>query len=234
MVSSRERSFIDQTAQYHASGGDLDALVDVTPDGHGGVSIEDSPGGVTRLYQAACWGFCSAVNWLCQRGADVHLGWPAIGRTPLYITAKYDFCDAAVLLLNAGARVNDGGANGWTALHRAAANNYAKMCKLLLSRGASLDASNLAGRDAEASARLRRSMATADLLAAVRAAGGWLPWLNVPRKELFALRQRLPVLRERGRAAAASSVRAHERLFLDASDDVFRHVLAFWRSDRDV
>jgi hypothetical protein len=74
---------------------------------------------------------------------------------------------------------------------------------------------------------------TADLLAAVRAAGGWLPYVNAPRKELLALRQRLPALRERGRAAPSSSVRAHERLFLETPDDVFTSVLAFWRSDRD-
>ncbi|KAH8045314.1 hypothetical protein JL720_16729 [Aureococcus anophagefferens] len=36
-----------------------------------------------------------------------------------------------------------------------------------------------------------------------------------------------------GRAAPSSSVRAHERLFLKTPDDVFGHVLAFWRSDRD-
>ena len=73
----------------------------------------------------------------------------------------------------------------------------------------------------------------ADLLAAVRAAGGWLPYVNAPRKELLALRQRLPALRDRGRAAPSSSVRAHEQLFLDTPFDVFTSVLAFWRTDRD-
>ena len=82
-------------------------------------------------------------------------------------------------------------------------------------------------------ARSNRSTTTADLLAAVRAAGGWLPYVDAPRKELLALRQRLPALRDRGRAAPSSSVRAHERLFLDTPDDVFTSVLAFWRSDRD-
>ena len=47
------------------------------------------------------------------------------------------------------------------------------------------------------------------------------------------VRQRLPALRERGRAAPSSSSRAHERLFLEAPEDVFTSVLAFWRSDRD-
>jgi hypothetical protein len=107
------------------------------------------------------------------------------------------------------------------------------MCKLLLSRGASLDARNHDGRDPEAWAQRCGSTTTADFLAAIRAAGGWLPWLEAPRKELLALRQRLPALRDRGRAAPSSSVRAHERLFLDAPDDVFTSILAFWRSERD-
>ena len=67
----------------------------------------------------------------------------------------------------------------------------------------------------------------------MRAAGGWQPYVDAPRKELLTLRQRLPALRDRGRAAPSSSVRAHERLFLDALDDVFTSILAFWRSERD-
>ena len=72
-----------------------------------------------------------------------------------------------------------------------------------------------------------------DSRAAVRAAGGWLPWLNAPRKELLALRHRLPALRECGRAEPLSKVPLHERLFLKTPDDAFSHVLTFWRSDRD-
>ena len=106
-------------------------------------------------------------------------------------------------------------------------------CKLLLSRGASLDARDNEGNDPEVAARHRGCTTAADFLAAVRAAGGWLPYVNAPRKELLALRQRLLALRKRGRAAPSSSVRAHERLFLDAPGDVFGQVLAFWRSDRD-
>ena len=118
-------------------------------------------------------------------------------------------------------------------------DNRSKMCKLLLSRGASLDArcahsgQDHSGRDPEACARSRGQTTTADLLATVRAAGGWLPYVDAPRKELLALRQRLPALRERGRASMSSSVRLHERLFLGTPDDIFRNVLTFWRSDRD-
>ncbi|KAH8098891.1 spectrin binding protein [Aureococcus anophagefferens] len=91
--------------------------------------------------------------------------------------------------------------------------------------------------DAEAEARSAGNTATADHLAAVRAAGGWRPYVAAQRKPyidaLLTLRERLPALRDRGRAASASSVRAHERLFLETPADVFGHVLTFWQSDRD-
>ena len=82
-------------------------------------------------------------------------------------------------------------------------------------------------------ARFKGYTTTADLLAAVRAAGGWAAYVHAPRAALLALRRELPSLRDRGRAAPSSSVRAHERLFLDTPDDVFTSVLAFWRTDRD-
>ena len=82
-------------------------------------------------------------------------------------------------------------------------------------------------------AQLEGHQHTDELIAAVRAAGGWLPYVNAPRTELLALRQRLPALRDRGRAAPSSSLRVYERLFLETPDDVFSHVLTFWRSDRD-
>ncbi|KAH8053248.1 spectrin binding protein [Aureococcus anophagefferens] len=77
-------------------------------------------------------------------------------------------------------------------------------------------------------------MATAAFLAKVRAAGGWDKYVHEPRADLLALRQQLPSLRERGRASP-STVRAHERLFLNTSlpDEVFSHILAFWRTSRD-
>ena len=156
--------------------------------------------------------------------------------TPLHIAATWARRDAAVLLLDAGARVNDCDQHGWTALHFAAGHNHPKMCKLLMSRGASLDARTNGGDDPEQKSVAcvgTRARTTANLLAAVRAAGGWQPYVDAPRKELLALRQRLPALRDRGRAAPSSSVRAHERLFLKTPDDVFTSVLAFWRTDRD-
>ena len=109
------------------------------------------------------------------------------------------------------------------------------MCELLLSRGASLDTLSDTGEDPEARARHFGSVQAADFLAEVRAAGGWRPYVDAPRAELLALRRELPSLRERGRASPSSSVPLHEKLFLraDVPDEVFSHVLAFWRTPRD-
>ena len=107
------------------------------------------------------------------------------------------------------------------------------MCKLLVSRGASLDAIAREG-NAEAYSRFHNQPTTADFLAAVRAAGGWAGYVDAPRKELLALRRQLPSLRERGRAAPSSSVSVHERLFVEVPDDVFVHAVSFWRGPRDL
>ena len=234
MASQRESSFISQTMRYHASGGDLDAFVVLEKDGNCRVRIDHHPRGASLLHYAAEKGWCSAIKWLLDRGADVHFSRRSRSWTPLHAAAHLGRCDAAVLLLDAGARVSDRDQLEDTALHLAAGYDELKMCKLLLSRGASLDARDQDGDDPETRARVCDCTTAADLLAAVRAAGGWLPWLDAPRKELLALRQRLPELRDRGRAASSASPRAHEWLFLKAPDGVFSHVLAFWRSPRDA
>ena len=107
------------------------------------------------------------------------------------------------------------------------------MCKLLLSRGASLDARNSMGQDPEAHARFCDNSHNAAFLADVRAAGGWAAYVKVPRTQLLALRRELPALRESGRASP-SSVRLHERLFVEIPEDVFIHAFQFWRGERDV
>ena len=162
MDSSHERSFIDQAVSYHAAGGDIDAPVRVRDDGSSGVRIRVATNGYTRLYFAASQNWCSAIKWLLQQGADVNWA-DAQGSTPLHNASYYGHCDAAVLLLDAGARVDDRSANAQTALHFAV--GHPKMCKLLLSRGASLDARDTYGRDPEAHARFRGKTATVDLLA---------------------------------------------------------------------
>ena len=216
MDFSSERAFLGQMQSLHASGGDLNAFI------HADYG--------TRLHHAARRGWCAGIEFLCTHGADVN------GKdqywTPLHCAALDGHCDAAVLLLDAGARVGDPISDGWTALHWAADSGHTNMCQLLLCRGASLDARDECDNDPEALARRHGHTATADFLAAVRAAGGWRPYIDAPRKELLALRRELPTLFRTGPCRA----RAQARLFLDTRvpDDVFAYVLAFWRGPRDL
>jgi len=126
------------------------------------------------------------------------------------------------------------------------------MIRLLLSRGANLDARDNDGRDAEAVARYREKEWAVALLAEIRLAGGWHSYLRVPRKRLLALR----VLCERGRAstddallrrlfprpapAAADDAGEEPSLLASATQgarelpkEVFWLVFKFWQSDRD-
>ena len=210
----------------------------------------------TRLHQAACNGWCSAIKWLIQHDADVNTFCNA---TPLHMAASNGQCAAAAILLYAGARtearderlrqrthrgqrhvVLRGRGDGvrprrGTPLNAAAFFNKSKMCKLLLSRGARLDAVDVHAGVAEyhefpwLEPHTRYNVEAYNFLAAVRAAGGWDAHVAQPRAALLAFRRNLPRLRRRG----PSSVRAHERLFVEVPEDVFTHVLAFWRSYRD-
>ena len=117
------------------------------------------------------------------------------------------------------------------------------MCKLLLSRGASLDVRDNDGEDPEAFARRCGRTATVDVLAAVRAAGGWAAYVAAPRVQLLMLR----ILCEQGRAVAPTDL---ARLFASVTErrasrsarnapaalpkELFWHIVQFWRSDRDL
>ena len=209
-MDARERSFLEETQRQVDSGRRVDALVNVFDDGDG-VRIEERAGGYTPLYYAAYKGWCSAITWLLEQRADVHAGGPDVGWTPLHGAAAYNRRDAAVLLLDAGARVDDRTGHGETALHHAAAypHEYGRidMSKLLLSRGASIDARRYDGDDPEAYARRWGRTASADFLAAVRAAGGWPAYVAAARVQLRVLR----ILCEQGRAVAPPGLLA--RLF---------------------
>ena len=108
------------------------------------------------------------------------------------------------------------------------------MCQLLLKRGASLDARDNYGDDPEAFAPRLDHPATADFLAAVRAAGGWSGYLAAQaaqRRALLVLRRALPALRARRAAAPWNAPHLLYHLFVDVGDvpeDVFTAVFAYW------
>ena len=58
------------------------------------------------------------------------------GDTPLHLAAAGGYLEAATLLLEKGADVEDRSTTGWTPLHRAAYGGHAEVCALLLDRGA--------------------------------------------------------------------------------------------------
>ena len=187
--------------------------------------------GHTPMYYAVLKDWCQAIKWLLEKGAGVELC--SRSRTALQMAAIYGCHRAALVLLDAGAQIDSVDHDGRTALHFAVGHFGAgnvTMCKLLLSRGASLDARTKSGRDPEAHARhLGANTTTADFLAAVRAAGGWRPHVAAQRKPyidaLVALRRELPAARR-----TAPTVPAHARLFLEIPDDVFFRVLDYWRT----
>jgi hypothetical protein len=230
-ISASERAFLDEIRAFHASGGELDEEVVL-----GTVSSEPAP----RLFHAASMGWCTTMNWLIGRGADIQRCKAKTGTAPLSCAAARNQYDAAVILLDAGAHVEQRSSGQRTALHFCAYNGHFAMVKLLLSRGASYDVRDWLGNDPEADVRggrwqgLADRTEIADLLAAVREAGGWRPYVDAPRQELLALRRELPSLRERGLATSSSSVPLHERLFVKAPEDVFQHTIAYWRAPRDL
>ena len=221
-MDDEERAFLDETRTWYGSGEgrDIDATVILLH--------EEAP----RLHHAARHGWCSAIRWLLAHGANVEAT-AERGFTPLHDAAAEGRRDAAVVLLDAGADLNARTLRQSTSLHLNTDANLlnCKMFKLLLSRGASLDARNEYGRDPEASARDCDNPTAAALFADVRAAGGWSAYVAAPRNQLLALRRELPT---RFRTAPCRE-RAQARLFLDPRipDDVFKHVLTFWRSARD-
>ena len=160
----------------------------------------------------------------------------------------------AVFLLDAGARVDARDKDSYTSLFHVAVFGECAMVKLLLSRGASVHTVSAPHddeypwithpNDPEAFARSyaraldiendpasQAPLEAADLLADVRAAGGWAAYVAAPRNQLLAFRRLLPALRREPPSAPAHL----ERLFLDPNfpEDVFMHVFTFWRCNRD-
>lgn len=248
MGDPHDTDFLNKTRAWYAAGErDVDSLCRAGKSAHGVYVIDEHDEGVTRLYCASRLSCRSTLRWLIDHGADINYRIgdrirtrPAGGKSALHAALAHGGFDVASMLLDAGARIDAVDYNGRTTLHEAVNSIYVRdmqpvaACKRLLSLGASLYATDVAGETPEAYARRCGYTHSANLLADVRGAGGWKHYIAAPRDALLALRRELPALRESGRATAPSSVPAHERLFLQAPDDVFSHIIAFWRSDRDL
>ena len=221
-----EQRFLDGCRTAYAAGENLDEFVSESwrPD-------------ASRLYHAARDGWSEVVRWLLEHGADPNADGTPSGMKPLHIAAGSNRKTAAcsltcsALLLDAGALVNTPSHSGIPPLLYAAVWGNLETLKLLLSRGASVEArfvySGLDG-NAETNARRLGQDHAADLLAEVRAAGGWAAYVSAPRIELLEFRRLLPTLRREPPSAPAPL----ERLFADPKvpEDAFTHVFSFWRS----
>ena len=240
-----DTDFLKKTRAWYAAGErDVDSPCSVTTWGYGVAVYDriDPAGPRTRLYYASVNGWLATMRWLIDHGADINFRIPPNGKSTLHAALSHGGFDAANMLLDAGARVDAVDDYGFTPLHVAVNTvrfssqggiEHIALCKRLLSLGASLYEKNN-GETPETYARRCRSTQVVNLLADVRSAGGWAAYIAAPRAALLALRRELAALRESGHATAPSSVPAHERLFFQASDDVFSHIIAFWRSDRDL
>jgi uncharacterized protein len=116
--------------------------------------------GATPLVRAAKAGDTTAMRLLLQKGADIHAA-TLDGITPLLAAAgvasrdsdtrgryktQKEAVDAVTLLLDAGADVNGADNRGQTALHGAAFWGFNDLVRVLVARGAAIDAKDRQGR----------------------------------------------------------------------------------------
>ena len=180
-----------------------------------------------------------AVRLLLSRGAN-----PNLGVEEMLPLTQCEFPDEAIVLIDGGADVNGHDGIGNQLLHYVGfRSSPLALAKVLVRRGADLSATGREGVDAEQINRLRGNFELANFLRDVRLAGGWKPYARAPRIELVRLRS----LCARGRAspppepilerlfgAPASPTKAKAaRVARPLPNEVFWHVLSYWRTSRD-
>ena len=188
------------------------------------------------------------IRLLVHYGADVNAV-NRYGMAPLHLC---QFPGETNLLIDFGARIDARDEIGWTPLHFAAIEpDAAAYGRVLMQRGADLTAVDDDGDDAAIFATGKCNWEFAQLFAAVKQAGSWRKYSNAHRIALVHLR----TLCERGRARPPTSRREPvlARLFAAAPppsstkkaarlasrapsplpNEIFWHILAFWRTDRD-
>ena len=118
----------------------------------GGADFNVRLRGQTLLHLAAAKGDLEATTWLLDHGADVD---PAIdcadncaerGYTPLHSGLEFRDDEMTVLLLARGARLEAVGADGRTALHKAAGRGKLSGAFVLARHGADLTRTDAAGK----------------------------------------------------------------------------------------
>ena len=214
----------------------------------------------TLLTCAASGGSIEAMLIILAHGASVHAS-NGSRETPLIATVCSGQLAAAIVLLDHGAEVDARtNGNGSTPLMKSGVCGHCEMIRLLLHRGADLDVRDSNGKTALDIARrplarlagwLGQQSEAADLLADVRRAGGWQPYVRYPRFRLLMLR----ILAEQGRAetqdpllrrlglfpagppAPESTKRPREAYRAQKGGliprGIFMHIAGYWRSNRD-
>lgn len=136
---------------------------------HGPTNATESP-----LLAASWYGDAAAVRWLLARGAQVHPPRSPVDTsaapTPLMIAAEDGGVDVARALIDAGARVDDVGPDGYTALQLAAASidrGSTEIVELLLKAGAN---ANLIAKDGETALTLAKRWGPAGRIAVIEKA----------------------------------------------------------------
>ena len=196
-----------------------------------------------------------AARLLIAHGADVNLRARDDAVTPLHLCA---FPGETDLLLDLGADINAVDTFGCTPLFNSTIvfksdNQKAAIAfaRVLLRRGADVFAENKQGYDVQfmAHSDYHSDNELADFFAAVKAAGGWKPFIRAPRVALARLR----LLCARGRArpptarrdpilarlfaapppASSNKRLASRQVHRPLPNEIFWLVLSFWRTDRD-
>ena len=195
------------------------------------------------------------IRLLVSHGADVNRSAfidGNIGSTPLHVSVLPGETN---LLIDLGADVDavDEHCNNLTPLMHAVLDDdhvrsMARM-RILLHRGADVNANATNDRDAEYFARRMNRDELADVLARVKAAGSWPRYVRAPRVALARLR----LLCARGRArpptarrdpilarlfaapppASSNKRLASRQVHRPLPNEIFWLVLSFWRTDRD-
>lgn len=125
----------ETTLMTCARTGSVDAVVALLSRG-ADVSAKEKANGQTALMWAAAQDHGRVARVLIEHGADFHATTAGSGFTPLLFAARNGATDAVRELLQAGANIDQGAADGTTALVAATVLRHWKLSRFLLEQGA--------------------------------------------------------------------------------------------------